>query len=210
VSILQQGNLQTVIRKIITAIFRESMMWLEWILMSLPGRLGLLIRAKYWCIKLKCKHIFYIAQYCTITGHENIFIGNYFNLMDHCRLYAHNGGKIIIGDHVSMNSNVIIGAADQGDIRIGNDVLIGPNVVLRASNHRFDRKELPINKQGHSGGTIIIEDDVWIGANTTILPNVRIGRGAIIGAGTVVNKDILAYSLATGVPAVMTIQQYRS
>ncbi|MCE9640174.1 MAG: hypothetical protein K8S22_08520 [Betaproteobacteria bacterium] len=60
---------------------------------------------------------------------------------------------------------------------------------------------MPINNQGHAAGVIDVADDVWIGANTVILPDVSIGKGAIIGAGSVVTKDVPAYSIAAGVPA---------
>ena len=88
-----------------------------------------------------------------------------------------------------------------GDIIIGNDVLIGPNVVFRSSNHNWNLKEVPIRQQGNKIGDIIIENDVWIGANCVILPNVRIGEGAVIAAGSIVNKNIKPFSLYGGVPA---------
>ncbi len=55
--------------------------------------------------------------------------------------------------------------------------------------------------QGHQPGTVIIEDDVWIGANCVITPDVRIGRGAVIGAGAVVTRNVAPYTIAGGVPA---------
>jgi len=58
--------------------------------------------------------------------------------------------------------------------------------VIRAANHRFADVSRPIMRQGHDYGEIVIEDDVWIGANCVITPNVRIGRGAVVGAGAVV------------------------
>jgi galactoside O-acetyltransferase len=58
-----------------------------------------------------------------------------------------------------------------------------------------------MNKQGHSGGTIVIVDDVWIGSNTTITRNVRIGSHSIVGAGAVVTKDVDPYSIVGGVPS---------
>lgn len=75
--------------------------------------------------------------------------------MHNCCLYAHNNGLIKMGNNVSINSNVILGAADNGEIVIGNDVLIGPNVVIRASNHQYSQKDIPIFKQGHTGGRIV-------------------------------------------------------
>ena len=58
-----------------------------------------------------------------------------------------------------------------------------------------------MNKQGHPGGTIIIENDVWMGANTTITRNVKIGSHSIVGAVAVVTKDVDPYSIVGGVPS---------
>jgi galactoside O-acetyltransferase len=106
-----------------------------------------------------------------------------------------------VGDNASINSNVQLGAADGGSITIGRDVLIGPNSVLRASDHEHASREIPIKNQGHTGGTIVIEDDVWIASNCVILKNVRIGAHSIVAAGSVVTKDIQPYSIVAGAPA---------
>jgi len=108
--------------------------------------------------------------------------------------------EIQIGDNVNINHGCLI-AASQGEIIIQNNVLIGPYCVLRSSNHIFSDPNVPILKQGHEFGKIIIEHDVWIGANVVVLPNVRIGKGSVIGAGAVVTGDIEPYSIAVGVPA---------
>jgi len=146
---------------------------------------------------------------CTITAPENICIGKKVSIMQNCCLYAHENGIIKIGNEVSINSNVIIGAAENGEIVVGDAVLIGPNVVIRASNHQYVKKDVIIKKQGHTGGKIIIGNDVWIAANVVILPNVRIGRGAVIAAGAVVNRDIPPYALAGGVPAKVILESCR-
>jgi galactoside O-acetyltransferase len=116
-------------------------------------------------------------------------------------LNAYNGGLIKVGNRVNVNTNVRIDAAEKGEIIIGNDVLIGPNVVIRASNHVYDRLDIPIREQGHSGGRIVIEDDVWIGANAVITPNVTIGKGAVVAAGAVVVHNVDPYDIVGGVPA---------
>jgi len=79
--------------------------------------------------------------------------------------------------------------------------MIGPNVVMRTANHNFLRTDIPMQVQGHLFGDINIEDDVWIGANVTILGGVNIGRGSIIGAGAVVTKNVPSMAIAAGVPA---------
>ncbi|MBN1431653.1 MAG: acyltransferase [Methanomicrobiaceae archaeon] len=88
-----------------------------------------------------------------------------------------------------------------GSIIIGNNVLIGPNVVVRSADHNFSSADTLIQKQGHTGGRITIEDDVWIGANAVILKGVTIKTGAVVGAGAVVTKDVDEYVIAGGVPA---------
>lgn len=85
----------------------------------------------------------------------------------------------------------------RGGITIGNDVFIGPKVNLITINHDPD----PDNRSATYGRPIIIADKVWIGINSTILPGVRIGYGAIVGAGSVVTKDVPAMTIVAGNPA---------
>lgn len=95
-------------------------------------------------------------------------------------------------------------------LRIGQFCSIGPYVqfILSAdhntktiSSYPFKSKILEAGKEGISKGDIIIDDDVWLGANVIVLSGVHIGRGAIIAAGAVVDKDIAPYSICGGVPA---------
>jgi galactoside O-acetyltransferase len=97
--------------------------------------------------------------------------------------------------------NVHVNSSIGGSIIIGNNCLIGPNVIFRTASHKFDRVDTPIWQQGHKIGNIILEDDVWVASNVVIIGNVKIGKGAIIGAGAVVTKDIPPYAIAYGVPA---------
>lgn len=108
---------------------------------------------------------------------------------------------VSIGKNCSFNRNVYIDAGEKGTIIIGDNVMIGPNTLLRAEDHRFDRTDIPMCEQGHNSGKIIIENDVWIGANAVITRDVTIGTGSVIGAGAVVTHDIPPYSVAVGVPA---------
>lgn len=133
-----------------------------------------------------------------VKNGAKIVIGSNFSSNGTVRLYA-DSGEITIGDNNSYNSNVFIGASG-GEIIIGNNVLIGPNSVLRASDHRYIKSQL-IKNQGHVSGKIIIEDDVWLGANIVVLKDVIIRRGSVIGAGSVVTKSTEEYSINVGVPA---------
>lgn len=85
----------------------------------------------------------------------------------------------------------------RGGISIGNDVFIGPKVNLITINHDPN----PENRSATCGRPIVIEDKVWIGINATVLPGVRIGYGAIVGAGSVVTKDVPAMTVVAGNPA---------
>lgn len=136
----------------------------------------------------------------TILGHRRIAIGKNFWSMGQLYLYANEGGSIEIGDDCSVNTNVQIGAAT-GRIVIGNYVMIGPNVVLRAANHGMRRGNTPMRHQPSTGGEIVIEDDVWIGSNAVITADLKIARGTVVGAGSVVTSSTEPYSIVCGVPA---------
>ena len=141
---------------------------------------------------------------CEITLNDGVRIGRGFRLGAGCRIYCQdpeNGSSITIGERVALNDNVMINADCGGRIAIGNDVLIAPNVVIRAAEHEYRRSDALIREQGHTKGEIRIGDDVWIGANAVVLPDVMIEKGAVIAAGSVVNRDVAAYTVVGGVPA---------
>jgi galactoside O-acetyltransferase len=145
----------------------------------------------------------YFDSHVDIDGFKSISIGDNFKISKYSKLTSpsiSNKGSLKIGNNVSLNRNVNINAKS-GEITIGNDVLISYNCVLRASNHNFDDLSMPIKYQGNTFGKIVIEDNVWIGANVVITSNVTIKKGSIIGAGSVVTKDVEANSIAVGVPA---------
>jgi galactoside O-acetyltransferase len=105
-----------------------------------------------------------------------------------------------------MNTNVEIGASC-GVIIIGNDCSVGANSVLRAADHRYERTDIPINKQGHTYGEIIIEDDVWIASNCVITSATIIRKGSIVSSGSVVKGEVAEYSIVSGVPAKLIIKR---
>lgn len=105
--------------------------------------------------------------------------------------------KVCIGSNTTINRNSII----EGAVTIGTDVSIAPNVVIVGSNHVFSDSTRTIKSQGAISKGIIIEDDVWIGANATILDGTHIGRGSVVAAGAVVNKNVPPMTVVAGVPA---------
>jgi acetyltransferase-like isoleucine patch superfamily enzyme len=106
-------------------------------------------------------------------------------------------GDVIIGDHTRVGlHNTII-----GPVTIGSHVNLAQGITVTALNHNFSDTERRIDEQGVSTKPVVIEDDIWIGANAVILPGVRIGCHSVIAAGSVVTKDVPPHSLVAGVPA---------
>ena len=134
------------------------------------------------------------------TRFENtpaIRIGALFSCGDDC-FFA---GPLQIGNQVSFNNNCHINGGG-ASLSIGNDCLFGPNVVIRASGHNYNLSGTRIRHQGHHRAGVVIEDDVWVGANAVVLPGVRLHQGAVVGAGAVVTHDVPEYTVVAGVPAV--------
>lgn len=105
------------------------------------------------------------------------------------------------GKNIEFGENVFINASchfqDQGGIQIGDNALIGHQVVLATLDHDL----IPEKRGILYPAPIVIEEDVWIGANATILKGVTIGRGSVVAAGAVVTKDVSAYTIVGGNPA---------
>ncbi len=111
---------------------------------------------------------------------------------------------IVVGDDVSIGGGAAF-IASESKIIIGNKVLFGPNVTIIGGNHNTSvvgRYMYDVNeKRPEDDQDVIIEDDVWVGSNVTILKGVILARGCIIGAGSVVTHNIPPYSIAAGIPA---------
>lgn len=105
--------------------------------------------------------------------------------------------EVVIGEGTTINRNTCV----LDNVVIGKFCSIAPNCVIVGSNHIYKDKTEIIKQQGGTSMGIVIEDDVWIGANVTILDGVTIGKGAVIAAGAVVNKNVSEYSVVGGVPA---------
>jgi acetyltransferase-like isoleucine patch superfamily enzyme len=171
--------------------------------------------------------LFFIGRNVRIYTPSMLSIGNNFMAEDGVEIVAHSKTGISMGDNVQINSysiirpsspfgwemgegikmgnNVIIGPHNfigfGGKIEIGNCSGTGPNVTIVSTNHSYDQFDIPMRFQAFKNKPIIIEDDVLISANSTILPGVHIGKGAYIAAGSVVHRDVEAYSITGGVPA---------
>lgn len=133
--------------------------------------------------------------------------------------FAEHGSRFIFGpndsfsyENIEAGNYVSIGGgatflASESKIKIGNKVLFGPNVTIIGGNHNtsvigkymYDVHE----KRPEDDQDILIDDDVWVGANATILKGVHLHRGCVIAAGAVVTRDVSPYAIAAGVPAKM-------
>ena len=109
------------------------------------------------------------------------------------------GEGFAIGKSSSIGPYCYIGCS--GYIEIGERVMLAPAVRMFAENHNFDDAVIAIKNQGVSRNGIQVEDDVWLASGVTVTAGVRIGRGAVIGAASVVTSDIPAMAVATGIPA---------
>jgi len=105
---------------------------------------------------------------------------------------------LFLGSHVGINIGAYITAG--GKVYIGDYVGIGPDVKIWSVNHNYQDPFTPWLKQGSEPQEVHIGDDVWLAAGSIILPGVKIGKGAIISAGTVLSKSIPPYAIVAGNP----------
>ena len=136
----------------------------------------------------------YISSSSSIRNHKNISLGNNCQINSFVVLWPVKLG-------IGCNSQINPGSAIYGDVTIGDNVMIAPNCMIAGGNHNFKDINIPMIFQGSNEKGIVIEDDVWIGANSVIVDGVKIGRGAVIAAGSVVVNDVVEYSIVAGVPA---------
>lgn len=169
----------------------------------------------------KSSGLLFVGKRCQITNKQKIVVGRNVKFEDECEIQGLSTKGIILGDNVTIgrytmirpssyygvevgegveignNSSIgplgYVGCA--GYIKIGNNVMIGPKVSLFAENHKFDNPDKNIKEQGLVRKGITIEDNCWIGSNVIILDGVRIGTGSVIGAGTVITKDVSPNSI---------------
>jgi acetyltransferase-like isoleucine patch superfamily enzyme len=194
---------------------------------DLPGALGLVSRKLFYPLMIpECGKGIVWGKYMVIRYPQKIRIGDKCIFDDGCVLDAKGesnhgitigkfcmlgrhtvlgckNSDIAIGEHTGISPHCIIHAVDTSPVQVGANVVIGPMVYLAGGgNYHFERTDIPISEQGMDfKGGIRIEDNCWIGANTVVLDGVTIGHDAIVGAGSVVSKDLPPLSIAIGNPA---------
>lgn len=201
--------------------------WMRWAGLSWTGRIATRL-ATWFAPRYKAARQLagffpagYIAPSATIR-HQGFRLGRHVFIDDHALIFQdHEGGAVELGDWVSIYRDAIlqtgyggsisIGAHSSvqprcilssyvGPIQIGQHVMIAAYSVFYSYNHGIAPgvfiKEQPLQ----SRGGIVVEDDVWIGARAIVLDGVRIGKGAVVGAGSVVTKDVPAGAVVGGSP----------
>jgi acetyltransferase-like isoleucine patch superfamily enzyme len=158
---------------------------------------------------------------CALKGRKQMAIGEGSRIGAHCTIVADQpssfvkigarcligpfailmtyGGTIHIGNDCSVNPFCVL--YGHGGLKIGNGVRIASGAVIIPANHNYSDPDVPIHRQGVSAVGITIEDDVWVGANVTLLDGVRVGTGSIIAAGAVLTCDVEPFTIVGGVPA---------
>jgi len=190
-----------------------------------PGAIGYLLRSKLWRGLIgRCGTGVKFGVNVAIRHPGKIWMGNQTAIDDNvllCARGATDKGSFTIGDDVllargsviqvkfgqlSIGDHVVIGMHSHliasGSIRIGSNVMTGPMCYIGGSRHGISRNGIPmIDQDTTTRGPTIIEDDVWLGSSVSVLDGVHIGKGAVVGTGAVVTKDVPPYAIVGGVPA---------
>jgi len=141
----------------------------------------------------------FIHKTAIISGKkENLFIEYNTQIWEYVIIRI-SDNKISIGENTQIGPfSVIFGG---GGVKIGDNVMVAPHCVIASGNHNYKQTNKPMRFADNiTKGPITIEDDVWIGVNCTITDGVTIGKGAVVGANSLVNKNIAPYDIVGGVP----------
>lgn len=151
----------------------------------------------------------YINMNVKFVNRGTIILGNDVTVRPSTCVYANNGRSIVsfgnhteIGNHSTISSHV--------EVVLEDGVLTGPHVFISDHNHEYRNPDIPVYKQGvmsAGGSKVVIGEGSWLGTNVVVVGNVRVGKHCVIGANSVVTKDIPDYSVAAGIPCKV-IKQY--
>ncbi len=153
----------------------EAYNWIREFVTYIPGRIGWAYRDSFYGRYLKHRPSSFAMSPSALIEHPQ---------------------ELSLGERVGFNRHSWINAV--GGLKIGNDVLIGPFVIVHTASHNFGDPDKSVAEQGWTYKAVVIEDDVWIGGAVIILPGSHIGRGAVIGAGSIVSGVIEPYAVVHG------------
>jgi len=175
--LLQPASYWNLGRRLFALVRFELRQWLMGCVLALPGNIGLTIRRV-------------VIPFGVMGRNVRLQSGTWIEYP----------GKLTIDDNTQINRYCLINAG--GGVEIGKNVLIGPYVVIYSQNHNYKDRKVCISHQDYTRAKIVIEDDVWLCARSTILAGVRVREGTVVAAGAVVTKDTEPYSTVAGIPAV--------
>lgn len=132
-----------------------------------------------------------------IVKNNNYYLSERVAIRDNVLIAG--GGTLMIGKGTTVNEGSIITCTNR--VEIGENVMLAPRCYILDVDHKFSRKDVPINKQGYTTGVVKIGNGVWLGAQVVVTKGVTIGEGAIVAANSVVTKDVPPYTIVGGVPA---------
>ena len=144
----------------------------------------------------------YIGLDVKIVNCGEIRLGNNVIIRPSTGLYTNPGKCLTIGDGTEIGNHSTIAA--HHEIIIEKDVLTGPHVFIADYNHDYRDVTLPVSKQGEfapADSKVVIGEGTWLGTNVVVVGKVHIGKHCVIGANSVVTRDIPDYSVAAGIPA---------
>jgi acetyltransferase-like isoleucine patch superfamily enzyme len=171
-----------------------------------PPRYWLLALKYLWFFKVRNRHIvtrgFVFLEpgsevYCR-RGLARMELGRWVHVGRRTAIRCHEG-FLRVGDSVVFGSDDTVNC--YLDVEIGDDCILADRVYIGDFDHRFANPSVPIRKQGIATAPVRVEDDCWIGEKASIVRGVTVGRGAVIGASSVVTHDLPPYSVAAGNPA---------
>ena len=211
-------------------VFSMSWGWF-WVLLAgriLPARLGMRI-ASWWAPPYTRRRRLALwnprgfISPSAVLDHRKLRLGAHVFLDDRVLIFQDtDGGPVTLGDRVSLMRDVIIQTGEEGSVTIGEGTRIGPgcqfmgykgsirigslahiapNCAFYPYDHGIEPGKLIGEQPLQTRGNIVVEDDAWLGWGVIVLEGVRVGRGAVVGAGAVVTRDIPDEAIAAGMPA---------
>jgi galactoside O-acetyltransferase len=210
-----------------------TLLYYEWcmLLSPVPGALGMLLRKIFWprmfaacgkgCMfatnivvrhpgRIRLGNSVILSEQCVLDGRHDcaddaIILGDNVILSNAVMLSCKNG-TMVIGSDTGINAQTVVQSTNNCPVRIGSDCVVGQRcLIIGGGSYNTDRLDVPIRKQGiRDDGGVVLEEDVWLGANVTVLGGVTMGRGSIAGAGAVVTRSVPSGNICMGVPAKVT------
>jgi carbonic anhydrase/acetyltransferase-like protein (isoleucine patch superfamily) len=156
------------------------------------------------CLGEKCA----VLTHSVLRNGKGVEIGNGSSVSSYCNIFPREpgyDGKFIMGQGSNIGDNTIIDTSD--DVIIGDQVALGPFDIVYTHDHNYHSDTFAAWKGGVQTGKVIIEDGAWIGARVILLPGITVGRRAIVAAGSVVTKDVIAGDIVGGIPAKSLIKK---